>query len=192
MAAKSQKGGATMESAQAAFARIAESSNKIKGIVGIINNLSTSTNLLSFNAAIEAARAGHSGKGFQVIAQSVRDLANNTQNSASEISQLVQTSHNEVVTSSQVIQDAAQRFGELTGEVNQVSFSLDSMSQDLNHQAAKTSNLAHTTQSIHEVSQQNGVAMTSLATAIKEVDFTVAELTHMAEDLHAQVLQFRA
>ncbi len=192
MAAETHQGSQTMQSAQEAFARIAESSTKIKGIIGMINNLSVSTNLLSFNAAIEAARAGHEGKGFQVIAQSVRNLANETQDSAREIAHLVKASHREVTTSSQVIEEAANRFCSLTQEATQISQSLDAMSHDINHQEAKTRNLAYSTQSIHQVSQQNGIAMGSLAAAIKEVDFTVAELTHMAEDLHGQVLQFRA
>lgn len=79
---------------------LAEKSRKIGDIISVITNIANQTNLLALNAAIEAARAGEQGKGFAVVADEVRKLAEQSNNAASEVSSIVQNIRNEVESSS--------------------------------------------------------------------------------------------
>lgn len=89
--------GAHMEKSEESMARLSDRSVEIQSIVGVIENIAAQTNLLALNASIEAARAGEYGKGFSVVAQEVRKLAENTSTSTKDIQKLTNALKDEIL-----------------------------------------------------------------------------------------------
>lgn len=131
------------ESNQDIQRKMQETNDEVKNtedIVKFINNIASQTNLLGLNAAIEAARAGDVGRGFNVVAQEIRKLSNSSSSSIKKIDEVlkkIQKSIPEITksinTSSSVFQDQAASFQEITASIQE----LNSTSQVLNEIASK-------------------------------------------------------
>ncbi|GKV67005.1 MULTISPECIES: methyl-accepting chemotaxis protein [unclassified Sporosarcina] len=89
--------GKHMEMSEVSMTQLSERSVEIQSIVGVIENIAAQTNLLALNASIEAARAGEYGKGFSVVAQEVRNLAESTSSSTKNIQSLTNSLKEEIL-----------------------------------------------------------------------------------------------
>lgn len=112
--------------------RLEKHSQDISGSAELIKEITSQTNLLALNAAIEAARAGEAGRGFAVVADEVRKLAEHTDSAASEITHMIETIQNETQSAVNAIQNTVPQVEKGLSLVNEVSEIL----HEINHQAS--------------------------------------------------------
>ncbi|MDX2273232.1 MAG: methyl-accepting chemotaxis protein [Cyanobacteriota bacterium] len=105
--------------------RLAESSQEISKIVALISQIASRTNLLALNASIEAARAGESGRGFAIVADEVRQLADRAAKASKEIEQIVLQIQSETGTVMTAMEEGTQQVIEGTRRAEQAKNSLD-------------------------------------------------------------------
>ena len=178
--AKSLGGGKASADARVAVERIAESSTKIKDIVGLIESVSFQTNLLALNASVEAARAGDAGRGFAVVASEVRALAQRTSDAAREISALIA----ETVTRVEDGVDGVTRTAAALGEIEAAVASLGSVIARATgagrEQAAGIAEIATMVNQMDQNTQQNAALADAFRTAAGDLEQEVEALSAAA------------
>ncbi len=116
-----------------AIKEISESSDKIKNIIGTIEDIAFQTNILALNASVEAARAGIAGKGFAVVADEVRNLAGKSAEASESTSKLIEQSADAVSRGMKIAKDTSASLGEVvsrTEEIDRIIVEINEESHD--------------------------------------------------------------
>ncbi len=170
---------------------IQEATSRIVRAVKVIQNLARQTNLLSLNAAIEAARAGAQGKGFAVVAEEVRVLAERSGQSAKEIEQTIHAMQDAVTEGASSVDLTLHHLEAIRTSISQVSGSIheiDSLSQG---QAETSQAVGRLMNQTADRLDQNAAATHQLSATVHEVAKTSDDLARVAEGLKETVRRFK-
>ncbi len=178
--------------------RLAESSQEISKVVNIISGISEKTNLLAFNASIEASRAGEHGQGFRIVADEVRRLAERVTDSTKEIEQLVnmiqletsevlqtmETSTNQVVAGTELVAQTKDTLRNLAGISLNIDELLQSISASTVSQAQASQVMSVQMQAVAEFAKNTSAESTTVSS-------TLHQLVSVAESLQSSVSRFQ-
>ena len=152
---KTTAGSKSVELAIQTMHSMEKGSKEISRIVTTISEIANQTNLLSLNAAIESAKAGEQGKGFAVVAEEVRNLAQRSNEAASEIYQLIDSSQKEVHQGAMVVNQVGDDLKEIVTQVRDISNQMITLNQSMDQQEKGIEEIAQMTEEISSSSEKN-------------------------------------
>ncbi|WP_041744610.1 methyl-accepting chemotaxis protein [Comamonas thiooxydans] len=177
-------GGSVVQEVVRNMEHMAQSSQQVAAIVGVIDGIAFQTNILALNAAVEAARAGTQGRGFAVVAAEVRELAQRSAEAAKQIRQLMEHSTKQMKSGHTLALQAGQRMEHIVRDVRTVSGLIASITEAAQAQNQGIAQISEAVQALDHMTSQN-------AGLVAESSAAARELFHQAQRLEAGAGRFR-
>ena len=188
----------TMQTTSAAIGALGEESKHISGIVSVIKEVAEQTNLLALNAAIEAARAGEQGRGFAVVADEVRKLAERTTKATDEIARMtgaidtrardavhaMSEAMNQIENGSALATEAGAAINGIQSGADRVVAVVRQITESLAESSAASQNMANQTEKVAQVAEESNHAAQQSRQSAEDV-------VRLGEEVRATVAQFK-
>lgn len=187
----SARGLESVEESTRAMTAIEESSAKVNRITTVIADIARQTNLLSLNAAIEAAKAGAQGKGFAVVAEEIRKLAERSGGAAKEIASLIEESAERVQVGSGAVGHVSESLGSIEASIRENGQRVRSIAEAMERQAKASEGMVKGMATTSGLAERNASATTELSSTIHETAKTVDDLAGLAQELHNLTTHFK-
>ncbi len=169
-----------------AVSEVSVASKKIEEIINVIDDIAFQTNLLALNAAVEAARAGEQGKGFSVVAEAVRTLAQKSAEAAKDIGTLINDSVSKISQSQSLAEKGKGSLSEIVQSIHKIADINSEIAKAGQEQANGLTSIAKAMNEIDKATQQN-------ASASEEISSTSEEMTGQSvalQDLVSELVSF--
>ncbi len=161
--------------------KINASSGEVTGIIQIINDISDQINLLSLNAAIEAARAGDAGRGFAVVADEISKLADKTAASIKEIDRLIKGNESEIKKGMQNVESVVTMINTIVSGVSAISNQMNTIFQIMDDQLHRNELVTKDANTVQSLSEQIKSATDEQKTAFEEIVKSISVINQLTQ-----------
>lgn len=178
-----QKSNQEMSTMMTSMHNLKQSSNEIAKIIKVIDEIAFQTNLLSLNAAVEAARAGDAGKGFAVVAEEVRNLAQRSAQAAKDTASIIENNISLSESSVIIANNVNESLEQIDEESRKVSELLEEISTATDEQARGISEINKAIRQMEEVMESNASTADESAAASRELASQAANVNEIVRSL---------
>lgn len=180
---KARLGGDSINAMNESMYQINKSSEQMKSIINIINDISKKTNLLSLNASIEAARAGEAGRGFAVVADEIAKLAVLTSQSIKNIDELIRSNNEEISKGYNIIQGTVSMIKSITEGITDIHEMMKNLAYSMKNQLSINEEVNRSTENVRNKSNEIKISTEEQKQAISAISNAILNISNHTQSI---------